>query len=98
MGQVCLLGPCWPPAPQVLQKEESCSFTLALLIVRRNLVAELALAPVLPALVNACQEAEDGQQLLEKVIEQLREAGYHPVAASVQVEFFVVVHEWFLFF
>ena len=51
-------------------------------------MAELALAPVLPALVNACQEAEDGQQLLEKVIEQLREAEYHPVAASIQVEFF----------
>ena len=56
-------------------------------------MAALALAPALPALVNACLEAEDGQQLLEKVIEQLREAGYHPVAASVQVEFFVVVHE-----
>jgi len=76
----------YPKALQVLQKEESCSFTLALLIVRRNLVAELALAPVLPALVNACQEAEDGQQLLEKVIEQLREAEYHPVAASIQMQ------------
>ena len=48
-------------------------------------MAALALAPVLPALVNACFEAEDGQQLLEKVVEQLREAGHHPVAATVQV-------------
>ena len=48
-------------------------------------MAALALAPVLPALVNACLEAEDGQQLLEKVVEQLREAGHHPVAATVQV-------------
>merc|ERR1712010_133138 len=59
----------YPKALQVLQKEESCSFTLALLIVRRKLVAALALAPALPALVNVCLEAEDGQQLLEKVVE-----------------------------
>ena len=61
-------------------------------------MAELALAPVLPALVNACQEAEDGQQLLEKVIEQLREAEYHPVAASIQVEFFLLCMSDFCFF
>ena len=48
-------------------------------------MAALALAPALPALVNACLEAEVGQQLLEKVVEQLREAGHHPVAATVQV-------------
>ena len=77
---------------QVLQKEESCSYTLALLIVRRKLVADLALTLVLPALVDACLEAEDGQQLLEQVVEQLREAGHHPLAASVQVgEVFVVL-------
>ena len=70
---------------QVLQKEKSCSYTLALLVVRRKLVADLAMAPLLPPLVNVCLEAEEGQQLLEKVIEQLREAGHHPVAAGIQV-------------
>ena len=70
---------------QVLKEEEACSYTLALLIVQRKLVAALALAPVLPALVNACLVAEDGQHLLENVVKQLREAGHHPVAASIQV-------------
>ena len=56
-------------------------------------MAALALAPVLPALVNACLEAEDGQQLLEKVVEQLRGAGHHPVAATVQVGKEIVVLE-----
>ena len=70
---------------QVIQEEETCSYTLALLIVQRKLVASLALAPVLPALVNACLEAEEGQQLLEKAVTQLRQAGHHPVAASIQV-------------
>ena len=55
-------------------------------------MADLALTLVLPALVDACLEAEDGQQLLEQVVEQLREAGHHPLAASVQVgEVFVVL-------
>ena len=69
----------------MIQEEETCSYTLALLIVQRKLVAALALAPVLPALVKACLEAEEGQQLLENVVTQLREAGHHPVAASIQV-------------
>jgi len=76
----------YPRALQVIQEEATCSYTLALLIVQRKLVASLALAPVLPALVNACLEAEEGQQLLEKAVTQLREAGHHPVAASIQMQ------------
>ena len=56
-------------------------------------MAALALAPALPALVNASLEAEDGQRLLAKVVEQLREAGHHPVAATVQVGKEIVVLE-----
>ena len=52
---------------------------------QRKLVADLALAPLLTPLVNACLGAEDGEQLLKKVVEQLREAGHHPVAAGIQV-------------
>jgi len=76
----------YPKALKVLQEEETCCYTLALLIVHRKLIAALALAPVLPALVNACLEAEQGQQLLEEVVKQLREAGHHPVAASIQMQ------------
>lgn len=73
-------------ALKVLQEEDTCSYTLALLIVHRKLVASLTLAPVLPALVNVCLEAEQGQSLLEEVVKQLREAGHHPVAASIQMQ------------
>ena len=78
---------------QVLQEEESCSYTLALLIVKRKLVAALAMRPILSALVNVCLEEEGGQQLLENVVRQLREAGQHPLAASIQVGNYIVVPE-----
>ena len=77
----------------MLQEEESCSYTLALLIVKRKLVAALAMRPILSALVNVCLEEEGGQQLLENVVGQLREAGQHPLAASIQVGNYIVVPE-----
>ena len=77
----------------MLQEEESCSYTLALLIVNRKLVAALAMRPILSALVNVCLEEEGGQQLLENVVGQLREAGQHPLAASIQVGNYIVVPE-----
>ena len=69
----------------MLQETESCSFNLALLLVRRKLIADLATAPILPSLVDVLQEEEEGEDLLLQVVHQLREAGHHPVAAGIKV-------------
>ena len=69
----------------MLKETESCSFNLALLLVRRKLIADLATAPILSSVVDVLQEEEEGEDLLLQVVHQLREAGHHPVAAGIKV-------------
>ena len=69
----------------MLKETESCSFNLALLLVRRKLIADLATAPILSSIVDVLQEEEEGDDLLLQVVHQLREAGHHPVAAGIKV-------------
>jgi len=74
----------YPEVTQVLADQESCSATLASLIVRRGLVPHLVTCTIYPSLVAACLEV--GGELVDSVVTQLRAAGQGPLAASIQMQ------------
>ena len=69
---------------EVLSRTSSCSPGLATLLVQRCLAPRLVLSPIQPALCTAV--LEQGQDTVKVMVGQLREAGYGPLAASLQVQ------------
>jgi len=72
---------------QSLAKQTVCDTTLATLLVERGLACKLVTSPLYPHLVKLVSdvEGEKGEQLMESLTQQLREAGYGPQAASLQM-------------